>query len=58
MNITESEETKALQDKYSKRFQMIKLDAASKEELIKLKEHIIEKDKRVDVLVNTTTMKG
>jgi len=58
MNIAESEETKALQGKYSKRFQMTKVDAASKQELIKLREHIIEKDKRVDVLVNTTTMKG
>lgn len=58
INITESEETKALQDRYSERFQMIKVDAASKEELIKLKEHIIEKDKRLDILINTTTMKG
>jgi len=58
MNITESEETKALQDKYSEKFQMIKVDAANKEKLIKLREHIIEKDKRVDILVNTTTMKG
>ena len=58
MNITESEETKALQDNYSERFQMIKVDATSKEELIKLREHITEKDKRVDILVNTTTMKG
>lgn len=58
INFLESEETKALQDKYSERFQMIKVDATSKEELIKLRDHITEKDKRVDILVNTTTMKG
>lgn len=58
INVTESEETKGLQDKYSERFQMIEVDATSKEELIRLREHIIEKDKRVDILINATTMKG
>jgi len=50
--------SKELQDKYPKKFKIIKIDASKKEELSKLRETIMNKEKRVDILINTTTMKG
>jgi len=58
ININKTTEIKKLQDTFSEKFQLIKIDATDKNELIKFKDNIINKDKRVDILVNATTMKG
>jgi NAD(P)-dependent dehydrogenase (short-subunit alcohol dehydrogenase family) len=58
VNIVESGESKALKDSYSKKFEMVKIDATNKDKLIRLREKIVNNDKRVDILINTTTMKG
>lgn len=58
ININESGETSALKEKYSKKFEMVKVDATVKEGLIQLREHILKKEKTVDIIVNTVYMKG
>jgi NAD(P)-dependent dehydrogenase (short-subunit alcohol dehydrogenase family) len=47
-----------LQDEFSERFFHRRINASSKEELLSLKEDILELYDRVDVLVNSTTSKG
>jgi len=49
---------KKLKSKYSDRFNQIIVDATKKNELIKLYNFIVDKEGTVDVLINTTTMKG
>lgn len=58
LNTTEDEETKALKKDYGDRYHLISLDATKKEELIALREKILQQEKRVDILVNSTTLKG
>jgi len=58
MNTDESSETKRLKDMYKERFEMVKVNAADKEDLIKLREYILSKEKTVDVLVNSTSAKS
>jgi len=58
ININKTKEIKKLQDTFSEKFQLIKIDATNKNELINFKENIVNKNKRVDILVNATTMKG
>jgi|SRR3989338_1938643 len=58
LNTEESGQTKELRKEFSKRFEMAKVDASNKKELLKLRNYILKKEKTVDILVNTTTMKG
>ncbi|MBC8500905.1 MAG: SDR family oxidoreductase [Nanoarchaeota archaeon] len=58
VNVKESSETKKLRKKYNVNFQLVKVDATSKKELVKLKDYIVKDSKRVDILVNSTTAKG
>ena len=58
LNVDESDDVKQLKEKCSNRFNLIKVDASQKHELKRVYEHIIKKEERVDVLINTTTMKG
>lgn len=58
INVAESKEINALEEKYRKKIQMIKVDATKQDELVKLKDLIFKQDKRVDILVNTATMTG
>ncbi len=48
---------KLLKD-YAKKYFQMKVDASNKEELQKLKKDIMKKEKTVDILVNSITMKG
>lgn len=58
LNIQETDKIKSLKEKYSDKFNLVKVDASKKEELKKTYEFIIKKEKKVDVLVNSTTLKG
>ena len=58
ITIEDSEVSRELKKKYSKKFDMVKVNASNKKELEKLKSYIIKKEKTVDVIVNATTMKG
>lgn len=58
LNVNKSNETNKLIEKYPSKFELVKIDASDKDELIKLREKIIQKEKTLDVLVNSTTMKG
>lgn len=58
INITPNEEINNLLTKYQDRFHFLKLDATKKEEIEKLYNRIIEKEEKVDVLINSVTMKG
>lgn len=56
INISESEEKKSFKD--SKGILKIKIDLKKADELIKLKKRIMDDNKTVDILVNSTTMKS
>lgn len=58
IKINESNETITLKEKYSDKFEMVKINATDKEELMKLKAYILKNEETVDILINTTTMKG
>ena len=52
------EKTKKFYEKHADRFSNIKVDATKKEELEKTKNKISENEEKIDVLINTVTMKG
>jgi len=58
IKIDDSKEINALKEKFPDQFVLMKIDATKKEELEKLREQIMKKEKNVDILVNSTTMKG
>ena len=58
INISSNKEIEDLAETYPGKFNLVKLDATKKSELQDLYDMIIEKEKRVDVLVNAVTMKG
>jgi len=58
IDTTETAETKHLKKEYSDHFHLIQVDASDKNKLIKVKDEIVKKEKKVDILVTTTTMKG
>lgn len=58
INSTLSNEVQALLQKYPDKFFVESLNASFKDELIDLKERIIRKESRVDILINSTTAKG
>ena len=51
-------QTRALKKKYSSRFEMIEVNATDPKDLAACKKYIVKKSKKVDILVNATTMKG
>jgi NAD(P)-dependent dehydrogenase (short-subunit alcohol dehydrogenase family) len=57
INISGNHETKMLQDNYPDKFFLEKLNEATKECLIALRDKILKKEKKVDVLINSTTAK-
>jgi NAD(P)-dependent dehydrogenase (short-subunit alcohol dehydrogenase family) len=57
-SIQESEETNEMKRKFPDKFKMIKTDATNKDSLESLREQILGREKTVDILVNTATMKG
>jgi NAD(P)-dependent dehydrogenase (short-subunit alcohol dehydrogenase family) len=56
--LDESDRTKNLKEKFKNRFELVKIDASNEDELLKLKENLLRKEKRVDILINTTTAKS
>jgi NAD(P)-dependent dehydrogenase (short-subunit alcohol dehydrogenase family) len=58
INIEDSKDTKSLKEEFQDKFEMIKVNAADRNELTELKKRILGKEKTVDVLLNSTTMKG
>jgi NAD(P)-dependent dehydrogenase (short-subunit alcohol dehydrogenase family) len=54
----DAKETKALVEKYPNNFQTVKIDASDKKELEKLKKTILKKEKTVDIIINSTTIKS
>ena len=58
INVNQSEEIKKLKKKYPNRYKLIKIDATKKKELNSLYNDIIDKERKVDVLINAITMKG
>lgn len=59
LNINESKKKKTTsKSKEFAKIEKIMVNAANKEELIELRKKIMEKEKSVDILVNTTTAKG
>lgn len=58
INISEKDDIIALKKEYPEKYKLLKVDATNKEILRNLKEDILKKEERVDILVNLTTMKG
>ncbi len=58
LNVEKTKDVCMFEEKYQNSFNLVQLDATRKEELQKLYQLIIEKEKKVDVLINATTMKG
>ena len=58
MDITENKDIKELKEKYSDKFYLYKVDCTKKDEIQALKNFIFDNDGRVDVLINSVTMKG
>ena len=48
----------ALKKKYAKKYNCLEVDATCKKDLSEIKKYILARSKKVDVLVNSTTMKG
>jgi NAD(P)-dependent dehydrogenase (short-subunit alcohol dehydrogenase family) len=57
-NVTLGPQLKALKRKYPSRFKVVKIDASSKKQLVALKNKIVAKEKKVDILINSVTLKG
>jgi NAD(P)-dependent dehydrogenase (short-subunit alcohol dehydrogenase family) len=53
-----SEIVDVLENKYSKQYNFIKLDASNPKQVKKEAKKLFEKEKRIDILVTSTTMKG
>lgn len=58
VNSTEHEEIKELKEKYPDKFYFYEIDCTKKEQIHKVRDVVFEKQGRVDVLINSTTMKG
>lgn len=52
------EKNKELKQEFPDNFIYVKLDASKKEEIIKIKDQILYDNKRIDILINSTTSKG
>ena len=57
-NINETDEIKQLKKEYPQQFNLIKVDATKTKELEIIYRKIVTEEKKVDVLINTTTMKS
>ncbi len=57
INVNETEEVLMLKKTYFNKYRLIKIDATNNEELQNVYNDIVEKEKKVDVLINATTMK-
>jgi len=55
---SETTETKTLKKHYPQRFTLLAVDASKKEDLQRVKNHIVAKEKHIDILITTTTAKG
>ena len=58
IDTTEHKETTEFKQKYPDRYNLHKVDCTRKDETAAAREVIFDKEKRVDVLINTTTMKS
>ena len=58
IDTTEHEDATELKQKYPDRYNLHKVDCTRKDEIAAAREVIFDKEKRVDVLINTTTMKS
>jgi NAD(P)-dependent dehydrogenase (short-subunit alcohol dehydrogenase family) len=56
--VDRSRKIKNYEKKYPERFEILKVDASIKEELIELRGYITEREKAIDVLVNSIYLKG
>ena len=57
-NVNETDEIKEFKKEYPQQFNLIKVDATKTKELEILYRKIVTEEKKVDVLINTTTMKS
>jgi NAD(P)-dependent dehydrogenase (short-subunit alcohol dehydrogenase family) len=57
-NVNETDEIKEFKKKYPQQFNLIKVDATKTKELEFLYRKIVTEEKKVDVLINATTMKS
>jgi NAD(P)-dependent dehydrogenase (short-subunit alcohol dehydrogenase family) len=57
-NINETDEIKQLKKEYPQQFNLIKVDATKTKELEIIYREIVTEEKKVDVLINATTMKS
>lgn len=58
LNISESSETANLKADFKGMFELFEVNATNKDKLRELKNKIIHSGKKIDIIVNTTTMKG
>ena len=58
IDTTEYEEITELKQKYPDRFSLHKVDCTRKDEIAMARDLILDKEKHIDVLINTTTMKS
>ncbi|MBE3122265.1 MAG: SDR family oxidoreductase [Thermoplasmata archaeon] len=57
-NTDESKEITMLKKNYSEKFEMMNVNATDKNDLLQLKEKILEKEKTIDILINSTSAKS
>jgi len=58
INTDESKETNDLIKKYPGKFELVNVDAGDKNDLLRVRKHILEKEKTVDILINSTSAKS
>jgi len=57
-NVRMGPKMRALKKKYPGRFNLVKVDATNKKKLAALRKKIMAKEKKVDILINSVTLKG
>jgi NAD(P)-dependent dehydrogenase (short-subunit alcohol dehydrogenase family) len=58
VNVSESAEVRELLTRFSDKFRIVRIDATKKDALDTLKSSIIRENHRLDILINSTTMKS
>jgi len=58
INTLLTEETRSLEDKFPGKFEIIEVNATDKKSLLKFRKNFLAREKKLDILVNSTTMKS
>jgi len=58
LDVEKSEDVSALKEKYKDKYSLMQVNASVKEELTDFCQLLIKKESQIDVLINSTTMKG